>query len=422
MENSGTYDALIIGGGPGGCTAATFLARAGKRVLLLEKDTFPRFHIGESLLPYNRRIFEEMGILPTLESAGFVRKYGAQFHLGDTSKSLHLVFGQGRFTREALAFQVERATFDHVLLKHAVASGAEAREGWTVLNCRNTSESAQIEARGPAGEKQTFHGAFVIDASGRSNLTGNQEQLREVHPRLRKLAVFSHFSGVRLDEGSRAGDTVIVRLESTWFWLIPIGPNKVSVGCVVDQDDFTRAGEKPDVLFWRLVHSTPALRERMQGAEPVAPLQATSDFSYYNRALTGPRLMRVGDAAGFMDPIFSAGVFLAMHSGRLAARVVLDTLTAGDDGRARLRSFERHVYRAMKIYWKMVEHFYTKPFMEVFLEPRHRHDLPAAVTALLAGELEGRWCIWWRLQAFYLVVWLQRWFPLLPRISFTAGC
>src|ERR1044071_3729310 len=173
MENSIYYDALIIGGGPGGSSAAGFLARAGKRVLLLEKEIFPRFHVGESLLPYNRRIFEELGIWPKFEAAGFTKKWGAQFHLGNGSKSLSLVFRNGRFTQESLALQVERATFDHLLLKHARESGADVREGWTVLRASSNSEFAELQAAGPDGQKHTFRGAFLIDASGRSNMTGN---------------------------------------------------------------------------------------------------------------------------------------------------------------------------------------------------------------------------------------------------------
>ena len=148
------------------------------------------------------------------------------------------------------------------------------------------------------------------------------------------------------------------------------------------------------------------------------PLQTTSDFSYYNRRLVGPRLIRVGDAAGFMDPIFSAGVFLAMHSGRLAAKLIVDALEAGNDGRRSLRAYEKRMWRSMQLYWHLVEGFYTKPFMEVFMEPRHRLDLPAAVTAILAGELEGGWRLWWRLRVFFLITRLQVRWALLPRISF----
>src|SRR5438874_5760660 len=150
------YDALIIGGGPGGSTAASYLAKAGRRVLVLEKEHFPRFHIGESLLPYNRRIFDEMGVLPALEAAGFPKKYGAQFHIGNASKCLKLIFQNGCFTRETSTFQVERATFDHILLKHARASGADVREGWTVSKFSNQGSEVSVEARGENGGTHTF--------------------------------------------------------------------------------------------------------------------------------------------------------------------------------------------------------------------------------------------------------------------------
>src|SRR5262245_8735255 len=204
------YDALIIGGGPGGSTAATFLARAGKRALLLEKEHFPRFHIGESLLPYNRRIFEEMGVLPAIENAGFPKKFGAQFHLGDGTRSVNFVFRQGQFTRETQAIQVERAKFDQVLLEHAKKSGAEVREGWTVQKFNHAVESVGIEATDQDGQMHFFSGRFLIDASGRGNLTANQEGLRVIYPHHRKVAIFGHFRDVKLDAGLAAGDTVII--------------------------------------------------------------------------------------------------------------------------------------------------------------------------------------------------------------------
>jgi FADH2-dependent halogenase len=418
MSDADFYDALIIGGGPGGSTTATFLARAGRRVLLLEREHFPRFHIGESLLPYNRPIFEEMGLVPALETAGFMPKTGAQFHLGNGSKSLFLVFRQGRFTRHPLAIQVERSKFDHLLLQHARASGAEAREGWTVTAVSVNDDVAEVEACDPEGQRHKFKGSFVVDASGRTNLTGTQEGLRTIHPHLKKVAVFGHFSGVQLDEGEKRGDTVIVRLENKWFWLIPLSEKKVSVGCVMDREEFARSGGSPQQIFDELVQSSPPLRERMRVAEVLRPLQTTSDFSYYNRRLVGPRLIRVGDATGFMDPIFSAGVFLAMHSGRFAAKLVSEALATGDDGRRSLVAYEKRMLRSMQLYWHMVEGFYTKPFLEVFMEPRHRLDLPAAVTAILAGELEGGWHLWWRLRLFFLIIRLQAHWPLLPHISF----
>lgn len=412
------YDTVVIGGGPGGSTVSTLLARAGKRVLVLEKERFPRFHIGESLLPYNRRLFVEMGVLGTLEAAGFPRKLGAQFHLGNASKSLKLVFSNGCFTQETSAFQVERSSFDDLLLKHARKSGAEVREGWTVTNCANQGEQVTVEARAENGTTEKFSAPFLVDASGRGNFTGNQEGLRVVHPKLKKLAVFGHFTDVQLDEGTPRGDTIIVRLENKWFWIIPISAHKTSVGCVMDKEEFARAGKSPAEVFESIWRASAALRPRMQAAKLFNAIQTTSDFSYYNRRLVGPRLLRVGDAAGFMDPIFSAGVYLAMYSGKLAAQAVLESLAAGNDGKKRLKFYEKRVFRAMQFYWDLVEGYYTKPFMELFMEPRPKFDLPSAMVAILAGELDGGWSIEWRRKAFFWLIRLQARWPLVPRISF----
>lgn len=414
---SSSYDAVIIGGGPGGSTTASFLARAGHRVLLLEKEHFPRFRVGESLLPYIQPILEELELWQKMEGRGFPKKFGAQFHLGDGSKSIDFVFRQGRFTKHTEVIQVERSVFDEILLDHSSECGAEVRQGWTVNRFDFQNDRHRVRAVSDSGKDETFETRFLIDASGRANLTGNQEGLRSFHPKLRKLALFGHFTGVKLDTGERAGDTIIVRLAQKWFWIIPISPEKTSVGCVLDKEEFNAEKAAPEAIFARLLDLSAPMRERMAGARLVGDMHTTTDFSYHNRTLVGPRLLRVGDAAGFMDPIFSAGVYLAMYSGRLAALAVSESLKRNDAGARRLAAYERRVFRGMKFYWELVESFYTQEFMEIFMEPRPKWDLPSAVNAVLSGELDGGWKLQWRLRVFYWLIRIQKRFPLVPRLS-----
>ncbi|MGZ5529952.1 MAG: NAD(P)/FAD-dependent oxidoreductase [Limisphaerales bacterium] len=412
-----TYDTIVIGGGPGGSTAGTLMTKRGQRVLLLEKEVFPRFHIGESLLPYNFPIFDELGVMTALNAAGFPKKFGAQFELADKSRWVGFVFKQGRFTKHTQAMQVERAKFDHILLKNAAANGVEVREGWTVQRFDSVENGMTVQATGPQGEKKTFCANWLIDASGRGNLTGNQEGLREMHPGLKKLAVFGHYLNVRLDAGERAGDTVVIRLNNKWFWVIPVSAEKTSVGCVMDKEEFGRWKGSPEELFNHIVQNNPAVLDRMKNARRVDEVHVTADFSYKNRRLYGPRLLRVGDAAGFLDPIFSSGVFIAMRSAKLAVEAIAEATKRGNSAKP-FQRYEKEVFAGMDFYWEMVEKFYTTPFMEIFMNPREKFDLPAAVNAALAGELAGNWSLRWRMRLFFLLVSIQARKRLAPAIVF----
>jgi flavin-dependent dehydrogenase len=370
-------------------------------------------------LPYNMRIFNELGVTKALEGAGFPKKFGAKFELGDGSKGVGFVFRNGKFTKETASFQVERSIFDHILLKNCRAIGVDAREGWTVCRAESTQSGATVQAVDPSGKSATFSGSFLIDASGRGNLTGNQQGLRVMHPGLKKLALFSHFHDVELDPGERRGDTIITRLSNKWFWFIPVSPVKTSVGIVLDKEEFARWKGTPGELFEKIVQSSPPAVRRMKKARLAEPFKTTADFSYHNSRLAEDRLLRVGDAAGFLDPIFSSGVYMAMLSGKLGAEAILESMNNGGGNRP-LKRYEKRFFRALKFYWEMIEGFYTTPFMEVFMEPREKWHLPAAVNAALAGELRGDWNLRWRMRLFFLLIKLQGKRPFLPRIHFPA--
>jgi FADH2-dependent halogenase len=354
-----------------------------------------------------------------LEAAGFPKKFGAQFELGDGSKWVGFVFRDGKFTKETASFQVERSIFDHILLKNCKAMGVDAREGWTVCRAESNQSGATVQAVDSSGKSATFTGSFLIDASGRGNLTGNQQGLRVMHPGLKKLALFGHFYDVELDPGERRGDTIITRLSNKWFWFIPVSPVKTSVGIVLDKDEYARWKGTSNELFEKIVQSSPPAVRRMKKARQAEPLQTTVDFSYHNSRLVEDRLLRVGDAAGFLDPIFSSGVYMAMLSGKLGAEAILESMNNAGGNRP-LKRYEKRFFRALKFYWEMIEGFYTTPFMEVFMEPREKWHLPAAVNAALAGELLGDWNLRWRMRLFFLLIKLQGKRPFLPRIHFPA--
>jgi FADH2-dependent halogenase len=410
------YDVIVIGGGPAGSTAARVLARRGRRVLVIEKERFPRFHIGESLLPYNLRLFRELELLPLIEAAGFVRKLGAQFWLGNGSRHIDVRFADGAFNEETTAFQVERSVFDDLLLRHAASAGAEVREGCAVSSYVIGGGGVKVQTT--SGEVASD---FLIDASGQGNFTGNRDGLKETYASHRKVAVFGHFAGVPVPDGDRCGDILIVRLEDEWAWLIPLAGGKMSVGLVLDRTRFKEASTSPEDLFRETISGSAVLREKLAAAERIGPLRTIADYSYTNRRFVGPRLVRVGDAAAFLDPIFSSGVYLAMRSGRDGADTVDEALRRRAAMTSGMRRYERRLRRSMGVYWKLIEQFYTRPFIEVFLAPDPPMHLQSAVNSVLAGRIESPWSVRWRLWIFYGMVRLRAFWSFTPPVDFARS-
>lgn len=409
-------DVIIIGGGPAGATAAALLARAGKSVLVLEREHFPRFHIGESLLPYNREIFEEIGVWEKIQAAGYLVKRGAQFSAGSGTPRARLVFAKGRFTEHPTAFQVERSKFDELLLRHAAECGAEVSEGATVTSHRIDSASATVTYRTEGGCEHEAAGRFLLDASGGAAFTGTREGIRHVYEEHRKVAVFGHFSGVTMPSGDEMGDIVLVVRPGSWFWLIPLEPDKTSVGLVVDRAELRGKNRTPEALFDEVVRSTPELSRRFTGASRLGALHVISDYSFHLDRMVSPRLIRIGDAAGFLDPIFSSGVMLAMQSGRDGAHCAIEALAAGVPLTGSMSRYEKRTRAIMARFWEFIQGYYTWPFIELFLQPAEFCHVTSATNAVLAGRPDLPWRVRWRLRLFFLLVRMQKYLPVVPRV------
>jgi flavin-dependent dehydrogenase len=397
------HDVLVIGGGPAGSTAATLLAQRGFSVLLLERERFPRFQIGESLLPYNNDLFDRLGVRDQLKCGDFFPKYGAYFVTGDGKIGTTFRFDQNLPEQYHCAFQVKRAQFDELLLRNAAKAGVDVREGAAVTSVV-LSDPKRAVVRTTAGERH--EGRFVLDASGHGSLIGNRIGEKEAIASLTKVAFFAHYRGVPRAEGRDAGNTVIVVLQNAWFWLIPVDEELMSVGLVVDRDHVRNCGLEPEELLSRTIAATPWVAERMSSAERVTQVYARRDFSYRMNRIAGENFALIGDAAGFLDPIFSTGVFIAMKSADLAATAVEARLRQGT--MRLLKDYEREVTGAMGKYFRFIENFYRREFLEVFLQPSPKFGLLPVIVGILAGNIFATKRNRLKLALFFFLIAVQR--------------
>jgi flavin-dependent dehydrogenase len=384
-------DVLVVGGGPGGATLAANLARRGRRVLVLERDAFPRFHIGESLLPCSVQVFEELGLLPEIE-ARFLRKYGAVFIDGPTGHETRYPFAEAFKLRHAHAFQVPRDTFDLLLLDHARACGAEARHGWTVERMLVEDERAVgVVARDPGGARHEIRARLVADATGRDALRAHASRSQQKLPLLEQtLALYGQFRDVPRSEGLLGGDIRIVLSPACWFWLIPFADGRTSVGAVLEPSAIVKAQGRADVeaTFAAVRDACEPMRRLLEHAEPLFPVRAIADFSYRVTEIAGDGWLAIGDAAGFIDPLFSTGVHLAVSGARLAAGHVDAALDAGDVSRGRWLAYERSQRRATEIFMGAVQAFYRGAFKSMLVAPGpQRKYLRRLITSILAGDV-----------------------------------
>ena len=409
-------DVLVIGGGPAGSTAATLLARKGLSVRLVERDRFPRFQIGESLLPYNNDLFDRLGVSEKLKEGEYFPKYGAHFVTGDGRTEYTFRFDRNLPPAYHRSFQVKRSEFDNLLLRNAASAGVDVREGCSVTS---VSFDAPDRAMAVTADGECHEARFIVDASGHGSVLGNQIGDKSDVASLRKIAFFAHYRGVEKPKGRDAGNTTISIIRNGWFWLIPVTDDTMSVGLVVDRDHFVSCGLKPEEIFEKTIAATPFMAKRMRGAERLTPLYARKDFSYRMRNLVGDRFALIGDAAGFLDPIFSTGVFMAMKSGDIVANAVEARLRDGD--MRLLRRYERDMTRALSRYFHFISSFYRREFLEVFLQPSNRFGLLPAIVGVLAGNVFDRTQDRFKLALFFALVSIQRRKPVIARpISWDA--
>lgn len=412
-----TYDVAIIGGGPAGSTAATFLARQGRRVIVLEREKFPRFHIGESLLPYSMGAFDRLGVREKMD-ASFVPKHGGLIATTCGTRSVKFYFKDGFRLKHRQAYQVRRADFDKMLLDNAAENGAVVHEQTTVEHVAFSDDAVTLKLKpNEATRANEIKARYVVDCSGRNTVIGSFFKLKQSYAHLQKFSVYAHFDGVTRDEGIDGSLIRLIRGEGFWFWMIPVSETRTSVGLVMDVADFKKQKRSPEDMLEMTIRVQPVMWERMQNAERVTPVYSAGDYSYRNSSLVGDRWLLAGDAAGFIDPIFSTGVFLAIRSGEQAADAIDLALRKPNEQRRAFKKYETSVKRVMNMYLRFVTAWYEPQFIQVITHPVTRFQLTAAINAVLAGNIGTSFSLWWRMQIFYTVVFLQRYLPLCPRLS-----
>ena len=383
-------DILVIGGGPAGSTAAAMLAEQGQDVVLLEREVHPRFHIGESLLPRNSAILDRLGLRDQVAAMG-VHKPGGEFVLDATGQSTHFDFSLGLDQTYTSSWQVKRADFDKLLFDNATARGARTEQGTRVIAMQFAVAGgrAAVTATGPDGAPRHYSPRFVLDASGRDTFLAGKLGTKESNKRHSTAALYGHFRGVERREGQLEGYITIHLAEDGWFWMIPLPDEVMSVGFVGNASAFKGRKGTPHDLFMARLMGSPTVRARMTHAELMGDVTSTGNYSYRSTQGYGDGYLMIGDAFGFVDPMFSSGVLLAMTAGEMGADVAIAALKSPALGRARSARMQRDMTHAMdRIAW-LIYRINTPVLRALFMAPRNTLRMKDGLVSLLAGNLRG---------------------------------
>jgi flavin-dependent dehydrogenase len=385
-------DVVVIGGGPAGSSAAILLAERGHRVVLLEKDAHPRFHIGESLLPANMPLFEKLGVAREVGAIG-MEKWGAKFVSPWHDHVAGFEFAEALDPTMPLAYQVRRAELDEILFRRASGVAAEAHERCRVreVDLGDRERSPAVTATSEDGQVRRWNARFVVDATGRDTFIANRLKIKRRNRAHNSSAMYGHFRNARRDSGREEGNIIIFWFDHGWFWFIPLKDGTTSVGAVV-WPYYMKARDKPlREYFLETIAMCPALAQRLEGAELIAEPEATGNYSYQCDACQGENFVMLGDAYAFVDPVFSSGVMLAMNSAFAGAEVVDARLRADAAAEASAR---RRFERTMRVGPKEFSWFIyrvTNPTMrDLFMAPSNRLNMKAALLSVLAGDIFGK--------------------------------
>jgi flavin-dependent dehydrogenase len=383
-----SYDCVVMGAGPGGSAAAALVAEAGYSTLLVEREKVPRFHVGESLMPETYWIFERLGVLEQMKSSDFVKKKSVQFVSSSDKESAPFFFDRHDPRECSQTWQVERDRFDKMLFDNAARLGADTYDETRVMEVHFEDDRATGITVRRDGEPRRVNARVVIDATGQQALIANRLKLKVEDPQLQKLAVWSYFKGAARDEGDNAGATIILQTadKESWFWFIPLANGVTSIGTVGDRSYMLDGRGKPEEIFQAELKKCPAMQRRLEGAECISEHLVAREFSYTTAQRSGPGWVLVGDAYGFIDPIYSSGVYFALRTGELAADAIVDGLKRDDLSAAQLGRWTDDFDAGAKWIRKLVSAYYTDEFsFGRFLKQNMQHQ--GNLTDLLIGRV-----------------------------------
>ncbi|MCL4843227.1 MAG: tryptophan 7-halogenase [Bryobacteraceae bacterium] len=382
------YDAIVIGCGPAGAACSTILASKGRRVLVLEREKFPRYHIGESLIPYTYFPLERLGLIPVMKASHFPKKYSVQFVNPSGRVSEPFYFFQHLKHEAACTWQVLRSEFDQMLMDNARASGAEIREQTTARELlRADGRVTGVRAVGPDGQPADYHAPFTIDATGRDAFAVSRNGWKVRDPYLNKIAIWTYYQGAMRDPGLDEGATTVAYVEEKgWFWYIPLPDDVVSVGIVAEKDYLYKGTRDLEEIFNREVGRNAWIGKHLAPGRRTEPFRVTGEFSYRSQYCAEDGLVLIGDAFAFLDPVFSSGVFLALRSGELAAGVIDEALAAKDVSAARFDGYSNEMRQGIEAMRRLVYAFYDHNFSFGAVIREHPH-LAGDLTDCLIGNL-----------------------------------